>query len=91
MNRRVTFTQAYRAALFVLTITVGAVFVTGKGGALDTAAHLTSMFVPPAETHILTGKTQVEDEQSTPVQTTYSIYTVHGEQKSKGHHGVVVQ
>lgn len=40
------FTQAYRAALFVLTITVGAVFVTGKGGALDTAAHLTSMFVP---------------------------------------------
>lgn len=44
----VTFARADGAALPVLSVAVAAVFVAGEGGALDTAAHLTAVFVPPA-------------------------------------------
>lgn len=43
-----TFAHADGAALPVLSVAITAVFVTGEGGTLDTAAHLTAMLVPPA-------------------------------------------
>lgn len=44
-----TFTHADGAALPVLSIAVTAVLVTGEGGTLDAAAHLTAVLVPPTE------------------------------------------
>lgn len=43
-----TFAHADGTALPVLSVAVAAVLVAGEGGALDAAAHLTAVLVPPA-------------------------------------------
>jgi hypothetical protein len=42
-----TFAHANGAALPVLPVAIAAVLVTGEGGTLDTATHLTAVLIPP--------------------------------------------